>query len=248
MTTTNRSTATLAVFVLMVSSLVGQCLSVSEHDVQLVDDCRDSPHHSCALIAENDDCDAHSKSGDIYGDTLCRVSCGRCTVVDNTITTDSECYSFGQQQQEITLTFTNVKPAVDDWIGIYKANIDDKDFTYDDNEDDDHLDELATWYWLCGNKRDRCKVGVGSVTVPWLPPGKYRAILARNRHNTKGPSTRHDKDSRFAQSSMFEVVRGGACSGRRKAFEEVDGDVDSRSITDTKEESYLNFNLRGRRN
>jgi hypothetical protein len=217
-------------FVVALLSILVHCANAAEHHEQVQDGCRDSLHHYCNSIADNDDCDVLAKGGEIYGETFCRASCGRCDVVANSITTDAECYSFGQQ--EITLSFSNLVPANDDWIGIYN-----------DSEDDEDLGDLVTWYWLCGNKRDRCKVGVGSVTVPWLPPGTYRAAMARNGNHTKGPSSKHDKDARFAQSSMFEVVRGTACASRR--VEDV-GVV--AGVIDTTKALKKNVNLRRRTN
>jgi hypothetical protein len=257
-TTTSTSNTNLAILWIL-SSVITQCdCTSSDHHHQdspsqerlLVDTggdgCRDSLHHDCAAIVENDDCNDPSKSsGYIYGDTFCPVSCGRCNVIGNTIMTDSECYSFGQQ--EIVVSFTNVDPTNNDWIGIYKDNSNniDSDITEEDYDENDHLDELVAWYWLCGNKRDRCKVGIGSVTVPWLPPGSYRAVLARNTHLTKGPTTKHDKDARYAQSPMFGVVRGAACASRQRKV--LADDVGSDGVEPANDESAKNANLRWRR-
>ena len=60
-------------------------------------------------------------------------------------------------------------------------------------------------------------MSVGSITFPWLPPGSYKAIMARNR-DAKGekPYSTYGPYSSYAESGSFEVVRGNMCTSRRR--------------------------------
>jgi hypothetical protein len=217
---TRASAFVLLALVLAINQDGGAATKPTAAEAAVGEGCGDSPHHNCALLVENEDCDAHTKDGEVIGETICRASCGRCDDdaygTTDAVTTDAGCYAFGQQ--EITLSFRNIEPQKDDWVGVYEA-------TTTEGEDDGEpavLGGLSAWSWLCGNKRDQCKVGAGSVTVPWLPPGTYRAIMARNDHHSRGP-LRHGKERRYAESPMFEVVRGGVCSTRRVEKNDVVG-------------------------
>mmetsp|Transcript_26271 Transcript_26271/g.49027 ORF Transcript_26271/g.49027 Transcript_26271/m.49027 type:complete len:227 (+) Transcript_26271:133-813(+) len=161
-------------------------------------ECRDHAHFNCRLIAEEGDCEAYTEHGELIGDTFCQVSCGRCSAADDQIFADLSCYSFAKQ--EITITFLNRSPEHGDWVGVYPAF---SDLT--------NLGGPIAWYWLCGNKKDKCKTGIGSVTFPWLPPGTYKAVLVRHDHR-KGHGGPY---ASYADSTPFEVVRGTSCSARR---------------------------------
>ena len=95
-------------------------------------------------------------------------------------------------------------PHQEDWVGIYPDTADPKD-----------LGSPVAWYWLCGDKKHKCKTSVGSVTFPWLPPGRYKAIMSRNR-DAKGPYANYGPYASYAESGSFEVARGDMCASRRR--------------------------------
>lgn len=167
-------------------------------------ECKDHSHFNCHHIVSAGNCEGHADNGDVIGDVFCQVSCGRCEVHDNTIRTDQSCYSFAKQ--EITTSFFNRDPEMGDWIGVYA-----------ESDDSTELGTPVAWYWTCGNKKDKCRTSVGTVTFPWLPPGKYRVLMARHVEGSKGfkgPITS------YAESQPFEVVRGNSCAARRRTEEQ----------------------------
>lgn len=177
--------------------------SASQMRLMQEDECKDHSHFNCHHIAESGNCDGRADMGEIIGDTFCKVSCDRCEAESTEIFMDHSCYTFGKQ--EITTTFGNQDPDEEDWVGIYP-----------DTADPNELGTPIAWYWACGNKKDKCKTGVGSVTFPWLPPGKYRALMSR-QHGSKSHKGPY---SSFAQSDIFEVVRGNTCAARRRRTQE----------------------------
>jgi hypothetical protein len=184
--------------VALIASFPGETLASTSRLAQ-ADECKDHSHFNCHHIAEDGDCDGRADKGEIIGDVFCPVSCGRCGVDSDEIYTDQTCYTFGKQ--EIHTKFANSNPDQEDWVGIYP-----------EDANPNELGSPIAWYWLCGSKKDKCKTGVGAVTFPWLPPGKYRALLSRH-HSTKVHRAPYTS---YAQSEVFEVVRGNTCAARRR--------------------------------
>jgi len=183
---------------------------VHGNKILVAKECQDLPHFNCPLIAKDGDCKGHTRKGVNYGKSICQLSCGNCDPIeDDAISTDQICYPFGRQI--IQVTFLNSIPHDEDWVGIYPDTAD----PYD-------LGSPVAWFWLCsGDKRRKCKTSAGSITFPWLPPGTYKAIMSRN-HDAKGPYASYGPYSSYAESSDFEVFRGGdmMCKSRRIAAEE----------------------------
>jgi hypothetical protein len=182
-----------------------QTKAVASHN-KLYEECKDHSHFNCHLIAEKDDCEELSTGGNRVGDAFCQVSCGRCDYADtedDEIFTHQSCYPFGKQ--EIKVSFFNQNPQNEDWVGMYPATA-----------DPNNLEGPVAWYWLCGTKKEKCKIGVGSVTFPWLPPGTYKAMMVRQPHS-KGHGGPY---SSYAESEPFDVVRGNTCTSRRLTEEE----------------------------
>eukprot|EP00536_Pseudo-nitzschia_multiseries_P014924 jgi/Psemu1/69286/estExt_Genemark1.C_7910014 len=164
--------------------------------------CKDRPGVHCRLIAEDGDCEKFTTRGDSYGDSVCKVSCGRCDPVEDEIFTDHFCYKFGKENIGVTFSNRYVCNA-EDWVGIYPDTADPRD-----------LGSPVAWFWLCGDKKHKCKTSVGSVTFPWLPPGNYKAVMSRN-HDAKGPYANYGPYVSYAESKPFEVARGDMCAFRR---------------------------------
>eukprot|EP00529_Nitzschia_sp_RCC80_P021482 CAMPEP_0113440990 /NCGR_PEP_ID=MMETSP0014_2-20120614/844_1 /TAXON_ID=2857 /ORGANISM="Nitzschia sp." /LENGTH=389 /DNA_ID=CAMNT_0000331805 /DNA_START=399 /DNA_END=1568 /DNA_ORIENTATION=+ /assembly_acc=CAM_ASM_000159 len=157
----------------------------------------------------------------VIGDVYCPATCGRCTTdrynaafsppssssssSSSVVVSDQNCYTFAKQH--LNFTFVNVEPQREDWIGIYNDDVDLTD-----------LGPPVSWYWLCdSNKRDKCKASRGVATFPWLPPGKYKAVLSQNPKHGKGPYAAFGPFSAFAASEAFEVVRNSdGCAMRRR--------------------------------
>mmetsp|Transcript_5070 Transcript_5070/g.14718 ORF Transcript_5070/g.14718 Transcript_5070/m.14718 type:complete len:222 (-) Transcript_5070:166-831(-) len=165
--------------------------------------CKDRPRVHCRIIAEDGDCGKFTNRGESYAASVCRVSCGSCDPVDDEIVTDHSCYKFGKES--IGVSFSNRVPHLEDWVGIYPDTADPMD-----------LGPPVAWFWLCGDKKSKCKTSVGSVTFPWLPPGNYKAVMSRNR-NAKGPYANYGPYVSYAESQPFEVARGDMCASRRLA-------------------------------
>jgi hypothetical protein len=203
----SRSELLFVALVLFLSMLLAKTSASAIHEKIYQDnDCKDRSHFNCHHIVSEGNCEGRDDNGDVIGDVFCQVSCGRCDdVSENSIRTDQSCYSFGKQ--EITTRFFNRDPELEDWVGIYAFS-----------EDSSELGTPVAWYWTCGNKRDKCKISVGTVSFPWLPPGKYRALMARHDGSKgfKGPITS------YAESEPFEVVRGNSCTVRLRRTKEME--------------------------
>jgi hypothetical protein len=96
-------------------------------------------------------------------------------------------------------------PNIEDWVGIYP-----------DSADSNDLGTPVAWFWLCGDKKHKCRTSVGSATFPWLPPGNYKAIMSRNR-DAVGPYANYGPYASYAESQPFEIQRGDKCASRRRA-------------------------------
>jgi hypothetical protein len=207
----SRSTLLFGVVVLFLSFLLEETSATATHESQ-EKDCKDHSHFNCHHIVSEGNCEGHAENGDVIGDNFCRVSCGRCDVHEDSIVTDQSCYSFGKQ--EITTSFSNRDPEVGDWVGIYAVS-----------EDSSVLGTPVAWFWTCGNKRDKCKTSVGTVSFPWLPPGEYRALMGRHvgSKGFKGPI------NSYAESEPFEVVRGNSCTTRLLRINELEAPSEQKS-------------------
>jgi hypothetical protein len=199
--------ALLFILVILVLSLhlAGTSATAIHEQNSIEKDCRDHSHFNCSHIVSEGNCEGRADNGEVIGEVFCQVSCGHCDVNKNSIRTDQSCYSFGKQ--EIKTTFLNRDPEMGDWIGIYDAS-----------EDTSETATPVAWYWTCGNKRDKCKTSVGTVSFPWLPPGRYRALMVRQGRSKgfKGPITS------FAESEPFEVVRGNSCTARLRRINKME--------------------------
>ena len=98
-------------------------------------------------------------------------------------------------------------PHHEDWVGIYP-----------DTADPHDLGSPVAWFWLCGDKKHKCRTSVGTAAFPWLPPGTYKAVMSRNR-DAKGPYANYGPYSSYAESRPFEVGRGNTCASRRRRVE-----------------------------
>ena len=98
-------------------------------------------------------------------------------------------------------------PHHEDWVGIYP-----------DTADPHDLGSPVAWFWLCGDKKHKCRTSVGAAVFPWLPPGTYKAVMSRNR-DAKGPYANYGPYSSYAESRPFEVGRGNTCASRRRRVE-----------------------------
>jgi len=165
--------------------------------------CKDRPGVHCQLIAEDGDCGKFNARGESFGNSVCEVSCGRCDTVPDEISTNHNCYQFGKES--IGVDFSNRMPHKEDWVGIYPDTADSKD-----------LGSPVAWFWLCGDKKHKCKTSVGYVTFPWLPPGRYKAVMSENR-DARGPYANYGPYVSYAESKPFEVARGDMCASRRRA-------------------------------
>ena len=185
-----------------------------------------STSSSTSSSSSRNDVDDDNDSDDlgvVIGDVYCPSTCGRCntdryydvssssssslsssSLLSSVVLSDQKCYTFGKQH--LNFTFVNVEPQREDWIGIYTDGVDLTD-----------LGPPVSWYWLCdSNKRDKCKASRGTATFPWLPPGKYKAVLSRNLKHGKGPYASFGPSSAYAASETFEVVRDSSgCAMRR---------------------------------
>ena len=203
---TSRTAAFVATSLLLLNPAIAGSTHHHHHDrttktKQKHKSCKDRAGVHCGLIRDKGDCNKHNFAGEGFGETVCRVSCGTCEDVPNQISTDHQCYEFAKQQ--IHVNFSNSLPHHEDWVGIYPADADSND-----------LGTPVAWFWLCGNKRDKCATSVGMVTFPWLPAGTYKAIMSRNK-DAMGPYASYGPYKSYAESETFEVARGGACALRR---------------------------------
>lgn len=193
----------LALLLLIENSVVAAATTTDSHKNNKGKTCKDRPGVHCRLIAEDGDCGKFTSKAESYGDSVCKVSCGRCDTVPDKISTDHLCYKFGKES--IGVDFSNSMPHQEDWVGIYPDTADSKD-----------LGSPVAWFWLCGGKKHKCKTSVGSVLFPWLPPGNYKAVMSRNR-DAKGPYANYGPYASYAESKPFEVARGDMCASRRRA-------------------------------
>ena len=100
---------------------------------------------------------------------------------------DKACYEPGE---EITLSFINCVPEVDDWLGIF--------------EDIDNVFNQGTywvsyWNWACGTQQCEVPASRGTVSfqeITQLETGSFRAHLRRNKGD----------DMSLATSSVFQIL------------------------------------------
>jgi hypothetical protein len=110
---------------------------------------------------------------------------GQCT---DKVETDFKCY--GQDTEEIQVSFMNCEPLNDDWIGFFPASVNPNTLGNAVNN---------VWRWACDAGQECEGEGADSDIFTFdqqLPPGSYRAFLIRR---LDGP------DMGFAWSAPFEV-------------------------------------------
>lgn len=191
--------------------------------------CQDRIGVHCQLIAEAQDCHTFTVDGERYRDTVCPVSCtGPCTQqqqqptmqsAGSQITTNQVCYNFGEERIEVR--YYNQEPHHDDWIGIYTATTEDTTTTTTTNNNKLLVGTPVSWFWSCGDKKHKCKTSRGAVIIPWLPAGKYKAVMSRMSDEDNGTASTavrpdHGPYTSYAESTTFEVSAGDLCTSRRR--------------------------------
>jgi hypothetical protein len=168
--------------------------------------CADDPDYKnggssfkdCDWVHETNHCHRYD-NGKLIGEVYCPVTCDACiqTILSNSLLA-RDCYEY---DEPIVVYFSNSNPRFDDWIGIYPDSADSNMLSADPD----------LWYWLCdGDQGDRCKAKYGSIVFDesphagsWpLPPGDYRAILAREDFGASYFVS-------YADSKSFTVKRSG---------------------------------------